>query len=157
MPVFIWDLKSLFGKDVNNEKGYFNVKMSIRAFSSTDEDHSHEQNNKITKGDGGARCIFGHEEALLEWTVCGPVIADMFQYLPGIGEDQFHHESTYNFEKTFRNNNNKFFEDFLYNGNSFVQCEENLVNILSKTVVNKESSKYIREALLIGMVQIRIY
>ena len=79
MSVFIWNLESLYGKDVYNEfcKGHFTVKKSIRAFSSIGEDHAHEQNIKIIKGDGGAICLFDHLEALLESAVCGPASADM--------------------------------------------------------------------------------
>ena len=84
------------------------------------------------------------EEALLEWAVCGPAFAGMFQDLPDIDENdcyQFHHENTDNFEKTFRNDSNKLLEDFLNNGNRFAECEQDLVNVVSKTVVNKESLK----------------
>ena len=35
----------------------------------------------------------------------------------------------------------------LNNGNPFGECEQDLVNVPSKTVVNKESSKSVREAL----------
>ena len=79
----------------------------------------------------------------------------MFQDLPDIDKDdcfQFHYENNDNFEKTFRNDSNKLFEDFLNNGNPFVEWEQELVNIVSKIVVNKESLKSVREALSIGIV-----
>ena len=81
MSVFICNLKSLYGKDVYNEfcKGHTSVKKSNRAFSSIGEDHAHEQNNKIIKGDGGVIGIFDHDKALLEWAVCGPAVAYMLQ------------------------------------------------------------------------------
>ena len=43
MSVFIFDLKSLYEKDVYNElcNGHFTVKKSNRAFSSIGEDHAH--------------------------------------------------------------------------------------------------------------------
>ena len=142
ISVFICDLKSLYGKDVYNEfcKGHFTVKKSNRAFFSIGEDHAHEQNNKIMKGDSGAIGIFDHEEALLEWAVCGLAIANTFQDLPDLDEDdrnQFHHENTDYFEKTFQNDSNKIFEEFLNNGNLFAVCEQDLVDVVSKTVVNK--------------------
>ena len=151
MSVFICDLKSFCARDVYNK---FARVISNRAFCSIGEDHPHEQNNKIIKGDGGAIGIFDHGEALLEWTVCGLAVPDMFQGLPDIDEDDcypFHHENTGNFEKTFRNDSNKLFEDFLNNGNPFVECEQDLVNFVSKTVVNKESLKSVREAISIGI------
>ena len=126
-------------------------------FSSIGDDQGHEQNNKIVKGDGGPICgISDHEEALLEWVVCRTAIADMFQHLLDINENdcyQFHHENTENSEKTFRKNSNKIFEDFINNGNPFVECEQHLVNVVFKTVANKESSKSVWEVLSIGMVQ----
>ena len=80
----------------------------------------------------------------------------MFQDLPDIDKNdcyQFHHENSDNFEKTFRNYSNKFFEDFLNNGNPFVECEQGALNVVSKTVVIKESLKSVREALSIGIVE----
>ena len=82
------------------------LKNQILPFSRIGKDYSHEQNNKITKWDVGEIGIFDHETALLEWTVCGPAIAHMFQDLPDIDEDDyywFHHENIENFEKTLWN------------------------------------------------------
>ena len=112
--------------------------------------------NEIIKGDGGVIDVFDHEEALLEWEVRGAAIADMFQDLPDIDKNdcyQFHYENTDNFERTFRNDSNKLFEDFLNNGNPFVECEQGLLYVVSKTVVIKESLKSVREALSIGIVE----
>ena len=66
----------------------------------------------------------------------------MFQDLPAIDEDdcyQLHHETTDTFEKLFGNDYNELFEDFHNNGNPFVECDQDLVNAVSKTVVNKKS------------------
>ena len=56
VSVFIYDVKSFYAKDVYNEfcKGHITVKKSNRSFFSIGEDHTHEQNNKIIKGDSGA-------------------------------------------------------------------------------------------------------
>ena len=108
--------------------------------------------NKIN---GGAIGIFNQEGALLECVVFGPAITDMFQDLTDTDENdccQFHHQNTDNFGKTFCNDSNKLFEDFLNNRNPFLECEQDLVNVVSKTFVNKESSKSVRKALSIGMV-----
>ena len=80
----------------------------------------------------------------------------MFKGLPDIDEDycyQFHHGNTDSFEKTFQNGSNKLFEDFFNNDNPFVECEQDLVNVMSKTVENKESLKSVLETLSIGTVQ----
>ena len=92
MSVFICNLKSLYGKDVYNEfcKGHISVKKSNREFSSIGEDYTHEQNNKIIKGDGDVIGIFDHEKVLREWAVCGPGVAYMFQDLPDIDEDDYY-------------------------------------------------------------------
>ena len=42
----------------------------------------------------------------------------------------------------------KFFEDFLNNGNPFVECEQDLVNVVSKTVVYKESLNLFKKHFL---------
>ena len=142
ISVFIFDLRSLYSEDMYNEfwKGHFTVKKSNFAFSTIGEDHAHEKTNKIIKGDGGVIGIFDNEEAVLEWAVCGPVSANMFHDLPDIDEDdyyQFHYESTDNFREKIRNDSKKLFEDFLNNVNPFIQCERDLVNVLSKTVAKK--------------------
>ena len=56
VSVFIYDVKSFYAKDVYTEfcKGHITAKKSNRSFSSIGEDHTHEQNNKIIKGDSGA-------------------------------------------------------------------------------------------------------
>ena len=66
----------------------------------------------------------------------------MFQDLPDVDEDdcyQFHHENTDNSEKTFQNDSNKLCKDFLNNGNPFVECEQDLVNVVLQNLVNKKS------------------
>ena len=80
----------------------------------------------------------------------------MLQDLPDIDEDncyQFHHKSTVNFEKAFQNDSNKIFEYFLNSENPFGECEQDLVNVALKIVVNKESLKSVWETPSIGIVQ----
>ena len=79
MSVFICGLKSLYGKDVYNQfcKGHFTVKKSSCGFFSIVVDHTHEQKNKIIKEGDGVIGVLDHAEALLEWTVRGPAIADI--------------------------------------------------------------------------------
>ena len=80
----------------------------------------------------------------------------MLQDLPDIDEDncyRFHHKSTVNFEKAFQNDSNKTFEYFLNSENPFGECEQDLVNVALKIVVNKESLKSVWEAPSIGIVQ----
>ena len=80
----------------------------------------------------------------------------MLQDLPDIDEDncyRFHHKSTVNFEKAFQNDSNKIFEYFLNSENPFGECEQDLVNVALKIVVNKESLKSVWEAPSIGIVQ----
>ena len=60
--------------------GFFTVKKSTRQFSNIGIDQAHEQNNKKVKVDGGAVGIFDNESALLDWSVAGPVIADILGY-----------------------------------------------------------------------------
>ena len=97
----------------------------LLTFSSIGGNHANEENNNIIKGDGAA--IGGtsdHEEALLEWVLCGTAIPDMFQHLSDVDKNdcyQFHHENTENSKKTSRNNSNKNFEDFISNENRFVE------------------------------------
>ena len=55
----------------------FTIQKSNRTFSSIGIDQAHEQNNKIVKIDGGAVGLFDNEQAILEWTITGPYIAEM--------------------------------------------------------------------------------
>ena len=80
LPVFIEDLKTLpLQKEFFIEfcKGHFCINKTGRLFSAIGEDHAHEQNNKIIKTGGGAIVILDKKDALLEWTTCGPQIAQI--------------------------------------------------------------------------------
>ena len=58
-------------------KDHFTIKKTERSFSAIGIDQAHEQNNKSLKIDGGTIGILGNEQALLEWAVSGPYIANM--------------------------------------------------------------------------------
>jgi hypothetical protein len=57
------------------DQGGFIVHKTMRPFSALAIDHTHEQNNKIFKGDGGAVNLMENQRALLQWMVAGPEIA----------------------------------------------------------------------------------
>ena len=50
-----------------------------RPFSAIAIDHTHEQNNKIVKGDGGAVGLLQNPRALLRWMVAGPELARVIE------------------------------------------------------------------------------
>ncbi|GBM88638.1 hypothetical protein AVEN_223227-1 [Araneus ventricosus] len=58
-------------------KGHFVMKKSERPFSAISDDQAHEQNNKLTKSDGGAIGILDDKNALQKWMVAIPEISRM--------------------------------------------------------------------------------
>ena len=89
------------------EAGHFTIKKSDRLFSNIGIDQAHEQNNKKVKIDGGAVGIFENEDAMLDWAVSGPIIAEILDsYNESYNDERKqrrHHEDSDVFEKTFFN------------------------------------------------------
>ena len=81
-------------------------------FSSIAIDHSHEQNNKCVKGDGGVILLTENSAQLLRWMVSGPKIARLVNEcqvhvsLVKLCEEKIekkrHHEKTNGVQKKFK-------------------------------------------------------
>ena len=119
-------------------------------------DQSHEQNNKKVKVDGGAIGIFDNENAMLDWSVASPVIADLVtEFFDNEGfsevedgvvmeklnepEGQKHHEDTHKFEETFVENRIKLVSVFMKYGNPFEEEEQNLFFFTIKGCIIRRS------------------
>jgi len=78
MSVFLKDLDNL-STSLFNEfvRGSFTVNKNACVFSGMGVDQAHEQNNKCAKIDGGAIGILDNELAQLEWSLTGPLLAEM--------------------------------------------------------------------------------
>ena len=88
--------------------GHFTSRKSHSAFSAISDDHLHEQNNKMIKGDGGAVGILANPTALLKWMVAGPEISRMVhEFEQTVGRNDIpnghshHHEATSIFQKRY--------------------------------------------------------
>ena len=103
MSVFLKDLDNL-STSLFNEfvRGNFPVNKNARVFRGMGVDQAHEQNNKCVKIDEGAICILDNERALLEWSLKGPLLAEMLD-TPSV-TDTKHHEDTPTYEENFRRN-----------------------------------------------------
>ena len=55
--------------------GKFTIRKTKRPYSRMPIDESHEQNNTIVKGDGGAVGLTENPAALLRWMISGPEMA----------------------------------------------------------------------------------
>ena len=79
-------------------QGKFTVNKSHHPFSRIPLDESHEQNNAIVKGDGGAVGLTENPSALLRWMVAGPemarVVSEFFRSMDrmDVVEEHAHHE-----------------------------------------------------------------
>ena len=132
----------------------FTINKSGKPFSSMGIDQAHEQNNNLVKIDGGATDLLNGNAALLKWTVVGPEIAEMARSF-GCNEDEdteipHHHEDTDAFEKQFREDVKSLCAVMKELGDPFTDTEGELLHIISKTIMAKESVDSFKNALFIG-------
>ena len=153
LSIFMHDLKSLQSNQpgVYNEfcQGKFMISKSRKPFSSVGIDQAHEQNNKFVKIDGGATDLLNDNAAFLKWTVAGPEIAEMVRsFRCNDDEDTeipHHHKDTDAFEKQFLEDV-KFLCDIVRElGNLFTDTEGELLQIMSKTIMAKESVDFVKK------------
>ena len=92
----------------------------------------------MLKVDGGAIGFFDNKDALLKWTVSGPIIWEMLRDINSKLGDvregifQLHHENADPFEKTFRLETSAVIEIFKSIGNSSLETESCLIHITTK-------------------------
>ena len=95
--------------------------------------------------------------ALLKWTVAGPEIAEMVRnFRCNDDEDTeipHHHEDTDAFEKQFCEDVKSLYDVMRKLGNPFTDTEGELLHIISKTIMAKESVDSVKNALSIGKKQ----
>ena len=96
--------------------------------------------------DGGKIGLFDNEDALLKWTVSGPIIWEMLRDInrklgdAREGLFQLHHKDTDAFEKTFRLETSAVIEPlFKSTSNSFLKTESSLICITAKHVLQIQS------------------
>ena len=164
IPIFVQDLSSL---EANNKetydafvKSFFTIGKTSRVFSNMGIDQAHEQNNKILKDDGGIIGILDNPTALLKWAICGPVICEMFKE----GEEtekghspSLHHEDNDTFEEKFQHDRDLLVASFQEQGNPFEEEEKNLIHITSRTVLDGNATKSVKEAWKKGNDQYKIF
>ena len=90
LPVHLRDMLALeqMHPEVYTEfsRGHFAVRKTEKTFSTMAIDQAHEQNNAVSKGDGGAIGLTEDQTALRRWTVAGPEISrhvDEFSNISG--------------------------------------------------------------------------
>jgi len=89
--------------------GKFTIQRSSRVFSATAIDHTHEQNNKWLKGDGGVIGLTENTASLNKWMLAGPEIArciSEFESNRGITkvDKTSHHEQSRASKRRFQRN-----------------------------------------------------
>ena len=142
-------------------KGHFTVRKSDKVLSCIGEDQAHEQNNKFVKIVGGAVDILESDESLLKWMVGGPEIARMVNEFEVSAESANHvvlphHENSTSFEKRFRNHIQSFKKTFEEIGNPFAESA-NLMQVMTRIIVNESSVKSVANAKQIGNQQYKRY
>ena len=165
LPVFIHDLKSLQSKHpgVYREffQGKFKINKSGKPFSSMGIDQAHEQNNKLVKIDCGATDLLNDNAALLKWTAAGHEIAEMIRSFRCNDDEDMeishHHEDIDAFGKQFREDVKSLCDVMRELGNPFTDTEGELLHIISKTIMAKESVDSNKNALSIGEDQYNDY
>ena len=133
----------------------FTIKKSERKFSAIGIDQAHEQNNKIVKTDGGAIGIFENEQALLDWTITGPYVADMISNFSSNKNrtSKKHHEDTPTFENKFRRHRSLLIDAFKQFGSPFEDPLNELQNIVSKQIYSEAAANSVINARKDGSQQ----
>ena len=109
------------------------------------EDQAHELNNKCIKADGGATGLFDNANALAEWAMTGPYVAEIIhisrrpdQKVEYDIEDQ--HEDTDKFESQFGPDRDKLLKTFARFGSPFNESEKELINVYSRQVLPESAA-----------------
>ena len=148
MPVHLHDLDALQKRrpEVYQElvKGAFTVRKSCRSFSAIAIDQTHEQNNPLVKGDGGAIGLTESPEALRQWMVSGPEIARIvgeFEVSVNereMSEDQDHHESSKSQQLKFCNEVSSLVAVFEEMGNPFLEESNDLLALDTRDIADEK-------------------
>jgi len=137
LPVFIRTLEELPVRHPQVyaafESGHFTSRKTDAAFSAISDDHLHEQNNKVIKGDGGAVDILGNKTALLKWMIAGPEISRMVREFEmtsarrdnanATSHNQCHHEDTKSFQSRYIYHVSEVVKSIRDDGNPFAEQE----------------------------------
>jgi len=135
-------------------RGHFAVRKLEKTFSTMAIDQAHEQNNAVSKGDGGAIGLTEDQTALRRWTVAGPEISrhvDEFSNISGNRQNENnkgHHEATFSFQKDFFGKVNKLRNTMSELGNTFEEDSADLFALDTKEVA--ECS--VRETMFVSLL-----
>ena len=161
LPVFLEYLKKMSNESnpvlEQFSKGCFTASKTDHPFSSMGVDQAHEHINKVVKVDGGAIGILKNETALLKWAVAGPFISNLLnqagQDLPNPQKPPKHHEDTDVYGKNFRKDRNSFLGALIEYGNPFCEEEPMSVEIVSKHVLDENTTSSAKSVREIGLNQ----
>ena len=164
LPVFIKTLEELPVRHPqvyeSFQEGHFTSKKTDASFSAISDDHLHEQNNKLVKGDGGAVDILANDTALLKWMVAGPEIARIvrdFEVTDDVAQrdktnPQWHHEDTLRFQSRFVRHVSEVVKSVRSDGNPFAEQELQTADN-RKIVMTESAEKSVAEARVKGQEQ----
>ena len=110
------------------------------------------KNNKPVKTDGGAIGILDNDEALLEWAVSGPYIANMVCSTENTLSTNDHEEND-SFEKDFREKRSSLIETFKTFDNPFTDYQPDLINMASKEVMSEKAASSVINTYNVGKKQ----
>ena len=123
------------------DHGLWTVTKTAKKFSSIAIDQSHEQLNKLIKGNGGAIGLTHSEEALTKWLTAAPVLSQMLQDFeahlssaPSFDDDDDfqHHEHSSSYQKEFQKDVKNLFDTICGYGNPFSIDHPNLLTLINQ-------------------------
>ena len=126
--------------------GKFTFRKSCRSFSALPLDQTHEQNNKIIKGDGGAIGLTENPQALRRWMIGGPEIANLVkQFEDTVFKDSTtqcsHHEQVTGKQNRFQKHVKQVVEKFAEVGSPFMDDSTELISMVSKSIADESVIK----------------
>ena len=164
VPVHIRDMMMLPPSvKTEFENGNFVLSKTGKRFSSIAIDQSHEQLNKVIKGDGGIVGLIQNPDAMRRWLVAGPDLAEAIQdfevSMQQSNDDEKldHHEESLGFQKKFQNMVQRLYETISDYGNPFAISTEDFVKLDDHSVFDEEVASNVRNLYKMGRSQYEDY
>ena len=137
-------------------RGHFVVQKTKRKFSAIGMDQTHEQQNELVEGVGGAIGLTKNPQALQRWMVSGPEIARLVLEYETTTEHSDetnsspHHEQQLGTQTQFMLHVRSLTEGMRELGNPFKEDSGSLINIVTKPILGNDVDMIMRRLEGIG-------
>ncbi|KAJ8881852.1 hypothetical protein PR048_018338 [Dryococelus australis] len=151
------------GMDANFSAGHFTVHKTTNTFSSILIDQAHEQNNTLTKRDGGAVGLTDNPSAFRHWIIAGPEVARVIaEFEEGKAKKRVwhvtrHHDQTNSVQAVFAEDVFSLVNVMEKLGNSFEEESMDLISIVKKEIAGSQAVNVVRKVRAVGLEQFKAF